>query len=80
MTLRMIAPQAPAPLNKEPYTNMKNTTKRYIVFSKKATSKNGTYKSIKKFTTREEARTYKRDENRLREWGIFDVVTGNTVR
>ena len=59
---------------------MKNTTKRYVVFSKSTQKKTGTFKSIKKFATREAARDYKRTENRLREWGILDVVSGNTVR
>lgn len=59
---------------------MKNTNKRYVVFSKKANTKSGTIKSIRKFETREAARTYKRTENRLREWGIFDVISGNFVR
>ena len=57
-----------------------NTQKNYVVFSKSSFEKSGTIKSVKKFATREEARNFKRQSNKLRDWGIFNVVTGAVVR
>lgn len=57
-----------------------NTNKPYVVFSKTSFEKSGTIKSIKSFSTREAARQHKRASNKLRDWGIFNVVTGRTIR
>lgn len=58
-----------------------NTTKnRYIVFSKKTFSKTGAIKASRKFATREQARQFKRSQENGRTWGIYDIVSGATVR
>jgi hypothetical protein len=57
-----------------------NTQKNYVVFSKSSFNKSGTIKSIKGFSTREAARNHKRMAGKLRDWGIYKVVTGSFIR
>lgn len=57
-----------------------NTKNRYVIFSKKTFNKTGTIKASRKFSTREEARQFKRTQADGRTWGIYDIWSGSTVR
>lgn len=56
------------------------TKNRYLTFSRKTLAKTGEVKPRAKFATREAAREWKRSQESIRNWGIYDVVTGKAVR
>lgn len=59
---------------------MASSNSRYFIFSKNSYERTGVAKALKNAATREDARDYKRSQQRPSAFGIWDRFAGEAVR